>query len=179
MSVTKCLVLVLSTVTLSQFLPVEDPPRLVHSAASAAYNNSIFIIGSADLPTQLMEYNILSDVMIDHGTASLPQRGNGIGMYFSQYDNSLYVMRYGRLNLDVYDLSSSSNLSMITIQKGASNILGTSACVIASEHFLFVAGGWEYGKLRILNVLSLPNHVWSLGPEMMIARVNSGCAVMP
>eukprot|EP01083_Nonionella_stella_P082759 228513_1 len=138
-------------------------------------------MGGDPLPRQFIEYNILSDVMIDYGTHVMIDQGhpNEFGMYWSQYGNSLYVMRYGRLNLDVYDLSSSSNLSMITIQKGASNILGTSACVVASEHFLFVAGGWEYGKLRILNVLSLPNHVWSLGPEMMIARVNSGCALMP
>eukprot|EP01083_Nonionella_stella_P076505 208493_1 len=116
MSIAICLVLVLSTVDSSPFFPVADLPRAVHWAASAAYNNSVFIMGGDPLPRQFIEYNILSNVMIDHGTASLPQRGNGIGMYFSQYDNSLYVMRYGLLNLDVYNLSSSSNLSMITIQ---------------------------------------------------------------
>eukprot|EP01083_Nonionella_stella_P168324 567959_1 len=189
MSIAICLVLVLSTVDSSPFFPVADLPRAVHWAASAAYNNSIFIIGGADLRTQFIEYNILSDVMIDYGTHVMIDQGhpNEFGMYWSQYGNSLYVMDlvwngHGEAFLDIYDLSSSLfpfNSSMITLQKGASNIIGVSACVVASEHFLFVAGGWEDGMLRILNVLSLPNHVWSLGPEMMIGRVNSGCAIMP
>eukprot|EP01083_Nonionella_stella_P317331 1154763_1 len=189
MSIAICLVLVLSTVDSSPFFPVADLPRAVHWAASAAYNNSIFIMGGDPLPRQFIEYNILSDVMIDYGTHVMIDQGhpNEFGMYWSQYGNSLYVMDlvwngHGEAFLDIYDLSSSLfpfNSSMITLQKGASNIIGVSACVVASEHFLFVAGGWEDGMLRILNVLSLPNHVWSLGPEMMIGRVNSGCAIMP
>eukprot|EP01083_Nonionella_stella_P068995 183598_1 len=126
-------------------------------------------MGGGEWPAnkQFVEYHISSDAMVDHGQNELLQDIYGIAMYFSQYDNTLF-MKGGRYDqtIVVHDLSSSLfPYDASTIQKGTSNILGESACVTASEHFLFVLGGWEGGMLSILNVLSLPGHVWSLGPE--------------
>eukprot|EP01083_Nonionella_stella_P309831 1098683_1 len=180
------IILVLFTIVRSQVFTIDNPPRAVGAAACATNKNSIFIMGGDAWGDgkQFVEYNSSSDVMVDHGPNELPQNVFGIAMYFSQHGNSLYYMNS---NVDpqvhsitVYDLSSPlfpSNTS--TIQKGTSNIFGASACIAASEHFLFVLGGYEGDMLTILNVLSLPGHVWSLGPEMITQRVNQGCVVMP
>eukprot|EP01083_Nonionella_stella_P146169 459327_1 len=170
-----CLLLAFSTIAQSKPFTITNPPRAVGAAACATYNNSIFIMGGWMDRRQFVEYNILSDVMVDHGRDVLPQNVYGHAMYFSQYNSFVYMRAQGSDTIAVYDLSS-SNVS--TIQKGASNIFGTSACVAASEHFLFIVGGYTVGWLRILNVLSLLDHVWSLGPEMMNARINHGCVVM-
>eukprot|EP01083_Nonionella_stella_P299029 1014727_1 len=171
-----CLLLAFSTIAQSKPFTITNPPRAVGAAACATYNNSIFIMGGWMDRRQFVEYNILSDVMVDHGRDVLPQNVYGHAMYFSQYNSFVYMRAQGSDTIAVYDLSS-SNVS--TIQKGASNIFGTSACVAASEHFLFIVGGYTVGWLRILNVLSLLDHVWSLGPEMITKRVNQGCVVMP
>eukprot|EP01083_Nonionella_stella_P146167 459322_1 len=180
------IILVLFTIVRSQVFTIDNPPRAVGAAACATNKNSIFIMGGDAWGDgkQFVEYNSSSDVMVDHGPNELPQNVFGIAMYFSQHGNSLYYMNS---NVDpqvhsitVYDLSSPlfpSNTS--AIQKGTSNIFGASACIAASEHFLFVLGGYEGDMLTILNVLSLPGHVWSLGPEMITKRVNQGCVVMP
>eukprot|EP01083_Nonionella_stella_P146168 459324_1 len=127
---------------------------------------------------QFLEYNILLDVMVDHGPNVLTQDVYDSSMYFSQYDHSLYI-KHGE-TIAFYDLSSSLFPSDVSIiHKGASNVFGVSACVAASEDFLFVVGGYYGGNwIAILNVLSLPDHVWSLGPGMQISRVNQGCVVM-
>eukprot|EP01083_Nonionella_stella_P093715 262705_1 len=146
-----CLFLVLFVCTIgrSQLFTIVSPPRTVRAAACATYNKSIFIIGGFER-NQFVEYNISSDVITDHGQDVLPEEVHGIAMYFSQYGNLLYMAQ--RDVIGVYDLSSSLfPYDASTIQKGTSNIFGASACVTASEHFLFVLGGYEGGMLTILN----------------------------
>eukprot|EP01083_Nonionella_stella_P081643 225013_1 len=184
MAFSTCLVLILSTVCRSQSFTVKNPPKAVGQAACATYDNSILMMGGSDKDdphkTQLLEYNILSDVMVDHADV-LPHKANGIGVYYGQYGNSLYMIASATSehSILVYDLSSPLFPSEVSIiQNGTSNIFGVAPCLTVSQHFLFVLGGYESGYLRIMHVLSLPDHVWSLGPEMINTRTDAGCVVM-
>eukprot|EP01083_Nonionella_stella_P110578 323679_1 len=63
--------------------------------AVGSHNGSIYLLGGIDHGSQITEYRIDTNTMIDQGNA-LPQQVYGYGSYYAQLDHLLYMINPNR-----------------------------------------------------------------------------------
>eukprot|EP01084_Bolivina_argentea_P048149 88734_1 len=137
------------------------------------YNNSIFIIGGTTYDFQVTEYDIINNVMIDHGenTLHLSTTSPGQQYYQLNHENLILMPVYGA-SFSIY------NMKTNTFQGNWRNISvpnGLGGCITGINDYIFTPGG---NALGVLNVLT---NEWLLNaPSLKYSRRHDfSCNVHP
>eukprot|EP01083_Nonionella_stella_P071695 192732_1 len=171
----------LMSVTQSEWISVTDNPlaRSVTFAGGATYGDSIYFIGGKLSRSQFQEYQISSNTIIDHGTSYLLNDVYAEHIHSSQWQHTFYSYTHKFFeDTHVEDTLHVYNLSSVNFPYDLSTYndsISSGSCLAASEHFVFVMGGFK--THTDFNVFSLSDHLWSLGPQMQISRNDLNCIV--
>eukprot|EP01084_Bolivina_argentea_P253665 426210_1 len=143
-------------------------------------NNSIFLIGGALYDFQVTEYNITSNEMIDHGTGAISSAMYGLGQYYTQIGNIVFMIdpEYNGVSFSTYNLFTNdfeyywNSVNIPIAVRGG-------GCLAGNMDYLFVSGGadgnnWGIELLQILNLATLD---WISGPNMNHRRRAHSCNI--
>eukprot|EP01083_Nonionella_stella_P024214 66931_1 len=125
-------------------------PRKDQGMACGHFNGSIFLLGGFSYGTQLVEYDIVSGVMIDHGTSILPVDTYGGGQYWTQFGESVLMIDPSGDLLCAFDLKTKQ------FKYGWQNLdiprmnIDYRACLASNDAHIFVVGGG--GPVKYLQV---------------------------
>eukprot|EP01083_Nonionella_stella_P236914 831616_1 len=156
-------------------------PRADDSMAVGAYNGTIFIIGGNNERNALVELNIATHSVTDHGKhALIESETDGAAQYWSQQGPIVYIIHEeGSICFfNIYDMRTrqyTTNWKGITFLTG----VGDDGCLASSALFLYVTGGDPDG-LDALQVLSLTTYSWitnPLPPTMQQRRQHHSCVL--
>eukprot|EP01083_Nonionella_stella_P290032 986866_1 len=165
-------------------------PRVFSAAAIGFWNNSIFILGgyaAADAQStglkQFVEYNLVNSSIMDHGANYFSQSIFGIGQFYHQQHNYLYMIDPFSQTLCMLDLSATtkelqSNWNSVTIPHNV-NAYG---CLVGNDEYLFIVGGDStvgYGDyVDYLQILQLSPLQWlSNTPSLNSGRRSAACII--
>eukprot|EP01083_Nonionella_stella_P299503 1017532_1 len=156
-------------------------PRATSQMAIATHNHSIYMLGAYNMANgnlrQLVEYDISSDTIINHGQDILPRDVRGEGNYYTQTDNMLYMIDGDGTTLVTYDMDTNSfnTLKSVPLNVG---LYGCLTSIPQLAQYLYVLGGYSNKNLNTVQVLDLANNAWlSSVPSMQTNRVTPSCVV--
>eukprot|EP01084_Bolivina_argentea_P309506 535366_1 len=169
----------------SNWVTVTVPPLSVKNSAMAVghYNSSIFLVGGYDQQSQLMEYKIHNNQMINLGTSKLSNT-YADGMYYAQYNEIIYMID-GDLISEGDKISIFNMKTQTYTDNWKTNLYDGDGeqCVAAYNNLLFIMGGYNlqittyYNNLQVLDLCTkiwIPNM-----PSMKLARREFACIVHP
>eukprot|EP01084_Bolivina_argentea_P272335 463665_1 len=161
-------------------------PRGNHAMAVGVYNGSIFMIGGRSTINKraFVEYNTVSQQMIDHGTYIQQMTdtwGRG-GQFYTQQMHIVYMIEFYGTMISTMDLSTNtftSNWQTVSIMNPG---VGTTGCLASTANHLYVVGGdnsnSDSGCLDTLQVFDMNAMQWiSNTPSMTTIRYNVACIV--
>eukprot|EP01083_Nonionella_stella_P005415 15634_1 len=167
----------------AQWQQISEPllPRGDSCMPCGTYNNSIFFIGGWMSESDVMEYKIATNIMVNHGANvySPSTHGmEGIAFYY-QWNNILYIQKevdvFYQLDMETNDFW--SNWISIPAQAAFNDFV--IECVTGNDEYLVMSGGgWYAGEdtSRVeVYVMFLNNNTWIIGTSMGTARRNHGC----
>eukprot|EP01084_Bolivina_argentea_P018783 34957_1 len=161
-------------------------PRACMSFVLGQYNQSIFILGGYDGATshvyQLVEYDIMENVIYDHGTSVLPYstvQGGG----FYQLSDVIYILGSDAITLYTYNLRTKQyapNWNDVNIPIDAE----AKGCLVLFEGYLFILGGYNNalssGYSDTFQAFNISSNSWiSSLPSMLYKRSGPSCVVHP
>eukprot|EP01084_Bolivina_argentea_P297116 511802_1 len=157
-------------------------PRADSFMAIGHWNGSIFLLGGTNERNALVEYNIISDQMIDYGNNSLPTRIFGYNTFYTQQNELLFMIDPFDNVLNVMDLSSKMFISNWHSVNMTPPIESGFRCLASTQEFIFMMGGYntEYKIINDLQILSLSTYAWiPNAPSMFWKRYNHACVFHP
>eukprot|EP01084_Bolivina_argentea_P042486 78322_1 len=155
--------------------------------AAGYYNDSIFLLGGDSHGYQLLEYNFLKKTLIDYGKLALiPTESLGFGQYYSQIDDTLYIISYPNGDkLSVFNMSTKvfeSVWNNVDIPLAVSSAGCLASSTIFTEkyiNYLFIVGGGGNGVyLNTLQTLDITAMIW-YSSTMKDFRAYLSCIVHP
>eukprot|EP01083_Nonionella_stella_P150323 478744_1 len=142
-------------------------PRAEDSCAVGAYDGTIFILGGYYERHALVELDIATHAITDHGKrAIMDAEIDGAAQYWTQQGSIVYLIYNNVFN--IFDMSTSTftaNWKGITFLTD----VGDDGCLASSASFLYVSGGDPDG-IDTLQVLSLTTFSWITNPPAMQQR---------
>eukprot|EP01083_Nonionella_stella_P015908 44499_1 len=161
--------------------------RGMTNMAIGFYHPYIKLIGGSPSNTQLQQYDIVNNIMIDNGTGGIINDPTfGYGQYYTQSSNDLFIIDSSGDRFSVYHLDTN------TFEKDWGGVIFNTAvsayaCLashqIDQNEMLFVLGAYDTtnhyrNTVQILNITSLSNPQWlSNPPTMRAARGKHACTV--
>ena len=135
---------------------------------------------------QMVQYNIDSNHSMDDPSYLSSILGNvygeyGIGVFYTQINDTLYTIRESGDYIHVYNLE---NLLFDTLQSHIPKMVDNSACLASSQSpspQLYVTGGQRlqtYYDMYDFQILNLNDNVWTVGANMNYNRSGHGCIVV-
>eukprot|EP01083_Nonionella_stella_P013622 38315_1 len=121
-------------------------PYTDYFMACGVYDNSVFLIGGWITETDVMEYKIGTNEMVDHGASQYVQSTHAIenvGFYF-QLNNILYIQQEKDI---FYKMDMSTNQfwqTAISIPYPMQDPVVSRQCVTGNDQLLVMSGGY-YG----------------------------------
>eukprot|EP01083_Nonionella_stella_P060942 158919_1 len=144
------------------------------------YNDTIWLIGGGDFPTQLTQYNVRTQTMTDFGENALTASIKGYGQYWTQQNHMVYIIDQSTGNsLCTYNMITNqfqTNWKSITFNTN----VGDDGCLASDAQYLYVTGGEDGNALglKTLQMLSLSTHQWTTSPpNMNVGRKYHACIV--
>eukprot|EP01083_Nonionella_stella_P236916 831622_1 len=152
-------------------------PRADDSMAVGAYNGKIFIIGGYYEGNALVEFDIATHSVTDHGKrAIMASKTDGAAQFWSQQGPILYIIDDTVFSIyDMHTRQFTANWKGITFLTG----VGDDGCLASSALFLYVTGGDPDG-IDTLQVLRLTTYSWitnPLPPTMQQRRQHHSCVL--
>eukprot|EP01083_Nonionella_stella_P285032 970248_1 len=132
------------------------------------YNDTIWLIGGGDFPTQLTQYNVRTQTMTDFGENALTASIKGYGQYWTQQNHMVYIIDQSTGNsLCTYNMITNqfqTNWMSIIFNTN----VGDSGCLASTAQYLYVTGG-EINDVVVntVQILSLSTHQWTISPPNM------------
>eukprot|EP01084_Bolivina_argentea_P069404 126286_1 len=158
-------------------------PRSDQKMAVGTYDNSIFLLGGATNGFQVMEYDIINNVMIDHGTNILSTDTYGNGQFYTQINEIVLMIGSTGTQLSSYNLIT-KQVEYDPYNMDIPVLVYSRACLTSFEHYLFVIGGGDGNRsngadLSKMQILNLSNYQWISGPLLKLPRIDATCNVHP
>eukprot|EP01083_Nonionella_stella_P115216 341356_1 len=156
-------------------------PRADDEHAVGAYDGTIFILGGYQERHTLVELDIATQSVTDHGKrAIMDAEIDGAAQYWSQQGPLVYIIHEeGSICFfNIYDMRTrqyTTNWKGITFLTG----VGDDGCLASSALFLYVTGGDPDG-IDTLQVLRLTTYSWitnPLPPTMQQRRQHHSCVL--
>eukprot|EP01084_Bolivina_argentea_P175128 303324_1 len=158
-------------------------PRENYDMAIGYYDNSIYLLGGYIHQFQLIEYDIGTNKMIDHGENKLPTKVYGEAQYYSVSNNIIFMIDHFGANLFTFDLTT---LSFINdgnnIHFNIPYNVSTEACIASTDEFLYIVGGRNSENifLNTLQIFTISTNEWSTTtPAMKSKRGALTCNIHP
>eukprot|EP01083_Nonionella_stella_P285031 970244_1 len=156
---------------------------LIHSddqMSIGVHNDTIWLIGGRDFPTQLTQYKVRTQTMTNFGDNALTASIKGYGQYWTQQNHMVYIIDQSTGNsLCTYNMITNqfqSNWMSITFN----TYVGDDGCLASDAQYLYVTGGEDGNALglKTLQMLSLSTHQWTTSPpNMNVGRKYHACIV--
>eukprot|EP01083_Nonionella_stella_P115218 341361_1 len=158
-------------------------PRADDEHAVGAYDGTIFILGGYQERHTLVELDIATQSVTDHGKrAIMDAEIDGAAQYWSQQGPIVYIAHEDDASsicvFNIFDMRTReyiTNWKDITFQTE----VGNDGCLASSPLFLYITGGDPDG-IDAVQVLSLTTHLWisnPLPPNMQQRRQHHSCIV--
>eukprot|EP01083_Nonionella_stella_P180747 645336_1 len=156
---------------------------LIHSddqMSIGVHNDTIWLIGGRDFPTQLTQYKVRTQTMTNFGDNALTASIKGYGQYWTQQNHMVYIIDQSTGNsLCTYNMITNqfqTNWKSITFNTN----VGDDGCLASDAQYLYVTGGEDGNALglKTLQMLSLSTHQWTTSPpNMNVGRKYHACIV--
>eukprot|EP01084_Bolivina_argentea_P142619 250546_1 len=165
--------------------------------AICSYNESIYLVGGYHNGIQLVEYkieqNAFFEIKPEYGFGYLSEAIYGSGQYYSQSDNTLYMITpYTDYSWCQAMGNCASQLSIFNVENqiftkywnsiDISTYVSDVGCLASANDFIFIVGGHNTGDgyLNTTQILNLSSLTWITDPPSMNQkRGHHSCIVHP
>eukprot|EP01083_Nonionella_stella_P280261 953364_1 len=157
-------------------------PRADRQMAIGTWNDSLFILSGSGYERSLVEWDIVGNQMIDHGTTYLPIMAlapSKPAQFWSQREEILYMISNEDNSFMVFNLRDKEfilNYKNITIPIAPL----CCSCLASYDDRLFVVGGKNESNNEIMNtfqIVDLATNEWIVGTSLNEVRISAGCIV--
>eukprot|EP01084_Bolivina_argentea_P007746 14536_1 len=138
-----------------------------------SYNGSIFILGGGSSYYSMQYASGVFDVL---ETAETLYNIQGTGDYYTQIDDSLYMIDASRSYLNKYNMNTKKSFTLKEFKEIEINV-GMTGCLTSTDDFIFVLGGNSGTNVQILDLKTM-NWLNNI-PSMQIQRYDHSCIVDP
>lgn len=154
--------------------------------AIAEYNETIYLLGgyiTDSASKSLILYDIDSNIFIEDDNISTVSI-NGIGQYYTVYDNILYMINPAQTTLLRYDLEQDMFYDTWNSVEIPINVLD-AGCLASYNNYLFIIGGANNGTSLYSNnvqILNISSELWldTMNiPKLIESRGGSSCIIHP
>eukprot|EP01084_Bolivina_argentea_P132932 234570_1 len=137
--------------------------------ATGYFNDSIFLLGGNAYGYQMLEYKVSESEFIDHGENKLNDNTFGFGQYYSQINDTIYIIDPDGDKLSVFHMNTKifeKSWNNVVIPLDVSSV----GCLASSSQYLFVVGGRDIigAYLNTVQMLDVTTLMWSQNLANMI-----------
>eukprot|EP01083_Nonionella_stella_P023770 65732_1 len=153
--------------------------------ALGSYNDAIFILGGYGAPgKQVVEFSATNKDFTDYGINVLQYNAYGGGDFYTQIDNTVYMLSGSGSNLNTFEMT---NRAYTPSWKAVSTPVSYTGCLtsasVSNTDYIYVLGGYDEGSSIVLNtvqVLTVSTMQWvsNISP-MKTPRNRLSCIVDP
>eukprot|EP01083_Nonionella_stella_P151891 486057_1 len=168
------LVQCINRIATASWIKHSDTTSLTWDDASAVgvYNDTIFIIGGYRETRQVTEYQWTTASYTVKQSDVLNEDIHGTAQFWAQKQHILYLIQPTVNAIATYDMQTEQlTTDVYTIPTDVSN----EGCLVATDHHLYVIGGYHYTHLDTVQILDFSTEEWTNGPSMRKTRESLAC----
>eukprot|EP01084_Bolivina_argentea_P046115 84899_1 len=162
-------------------------PRNDYEMACGYYNQSIYLLGGYENGKQLIEYNILSAQMIDHGITALAiqpnesiSRFSQMSQFYTQKGDTLYMLNEDENKLFSFELKTKLMDSYWNNIDVPGSVIHSACLTLADTHLFIVGGSYRSGSTSFeFKMLDFKSNIWTSESELYVQRADHACIIHP
>eukprot|EP01083_Nonionella_stella_P047433 126925_1 len=142
------------------------------ASAVGVYNDTIFIIGGYRKTRQVTEYQWTTASYTVKQSDVLNEDIHGTAQFWAQKQHILYLIQPTGDAIATYDMQTEQlTTDVYTIPTDVTS----GGCLAATDHHLYVIGGYHYTHLDTVQILDFSTEEWTNGPSMRKTRESLAC----
>eukprot|EP01083_Nonionella_stella_P047431 126922_1 len=142
------------------------------ASAVGVYNDTIFIIGGYRKTRQVTEYQWTTASYTVKQSDVLNEDIHGTAQFWAQKQHILYLIQPTGDAIATYDMQTEQlTTDVYTIPTDVTS----GGCLAATDHHLYVIGGYHYTHLDTVQILDFSTEEWTNGPSMRQTRTGPAC----
>eukprot|EP01083_Nonionella_stella_P186440 682449_1 len=168
------LVQCINRIATASWIKHSDTTSLTWDDASAVgvYNDTIFIIGGYRKTRQVTEYQWTTASYTVKQSDVLNEDIHGTAQFWAQKQHILYLIQPTVNAIATYDMQTEQlTTDVYTIPTDVTS----GGCLAATDHHLYVIGGYHYTHLDTVQILDFSTEEWTNGPSMRETRSALAC----